>query len=179
MLSNMISVILQFQRFILLNLGVTLAVGIILWFGTEKFGFQRRNRYIFAFFMGMTSRQILWVTVSWTWLMFVLSLALTGEEMTMVHLIFLLLLAFARLGIRRDVKALPMDLAGGVLLYLALLTAGVMREYLRMTRFDWMILLVCIALTLTAVHYTLYQFMKDMLYIAEERSKAHEKTDEI
>lgn len=97
----------------------------------------------------------------------------------MVHLIFLLLLAFARLGIRRDVKALPMDLAGGVLLYLALLTAGVMREYLRMTRFDWMILLVCIALTLTAVHYTLYQFMKDMLYIAEERSKAHEKTDEI
>ena len=60
-----------------------------------------------------------------------------------------------------------------------LLTAGVMRGYLRMTRFDWMILLVCIALTLTAVHYTLYQFMKDMLYIAEERSKAHEKTDEI
>ena len=56
MLDNIITVFLEFKWFMVLNVGLTLAVGLFLWFFTEQFGYQRKNRYIFAFFMGMSSR---------------------------------------------------------------------------------------------------------------------------
>ena len=36
-------------------------------------------------------------------------------------------------------------------------------------------LLVLILLTLSVLHYTIYNFVKDMLFVTEERSRIHEK----
>lgn len=177
MLTDLVNLFLQFKWFMLLNMGVTFMAGIFLWLYTEKFSFQKRSRYVFAFFLGMTARDILWVTVSWTWMSFVISMALLGEDVNMVHLIFLLGLALVRPVLKRDIKGVPADILNADLLYLALLTGRIMREYLQMTRFDWMILLVYAALILSVIHYMLYNFLKDMLYITEERSRKHAETE--
>ena len=50
-----------------------------------------------------------------------------------------------------------------------------MRDYLKTIRFDSLILLVLILLTLSVLHYTIYNFVKDMLFVTEERSRIHEK----
>ena len=60
MLDSIINAFLEFKWFMLLNVGLTIAAGVILWFATEHFGYQRKNRYLFAFFMGMKNREILW-----------------------------------------------------------------------------------------------------------------------
>ena len=56
MLDSIINAFLEFKWFMLLNVGLTIAAGVILWFATEQFGYQRKNRYLFAFFMGMKNR---------------------------------------------------------------------------------------------------------------------------
>lgn len=76
----------------LLNVGLTIAAGVILWFATEQFGYQRKNRYLFAFFMGMKNREILWTGFAWTQMVFILSCVILGGEMNLVYLVFLLLL---------------------------------------------------------------------------------------
>ena len=52
MLDSIINAFLEFKWFMLLNVGLTIAAGIVLWFATEQFGYQKKNRYLFAFFMG-------------------------------------------------------------------------------------------------------------------------------
>ena len=151
MLDSIINAFLEFKWFMLLNVGLTIAAGVILWFATEQFGYQRKNRYLFAFFMGMKNREILWTGFAWTQMVFILSCVILGGEMNLVYLVFLLLL------------------------YLALLVGSVMRDYLKTIRFDSLILLVLILLTLSVLHYTIYNFVKDMLFVTEERSRIHEK----
>ena len=167
MLDSIINAFLEFKWFMLLNVGLTIAAGVILWFATEQFGYQRKNRYLFAFFMGMKNREILWTGFAWTQMVFILSCVILGGEMNLVYLVFLLLLVPAR--------RLPVDLVNAVLLYLALLVGSVMRDYLKTIRFDSLILLVLILLTLSVLHYTIYNFVKDMLFVTEERSRIHEK----
>ena len=128
----------------LLNVGLTIAAGVILWFATEQFGYQRKNRYLFAFFMGMKNREILWTGFAWTQMVFVLSCVILGGEMNLVYLVFLLLLVPARFLLYQDIRRLPVDLVNAVLLYLALLVGSVMRDYLKTIRFDSLILLVLI-----------------------------------
>lgn len=173
MLTNIVNVFLQFKWFMLLNVGITILAGAFLWLCTEKFSFRKKNRYVFAFFIGMTARDILWVTVSFTWLVFVVSMAVLGGDVNMVQLFFLLLLVLMRLMLKKDIRSLPSDAVNAVLLYLALLIGTIMREYLQTIRFDWMILLVYIFLILSVIHYVLYNFLKDMLFITAERSRKH------
>lgn len=175
MLDNIITVFLEFKWFMVLNVALTLAVGLFLWFFTEQFGYQRKNRYIFAFFMGMSSREILWTGIAWTELVFILSAAILGGNINLAYLLFLLVLVPIRFALYQDVRRLPVDLANGVLLYLALLVCSIMREYLSTTRFDLLVLLVLILLTVSVIHYTVYNFVKDILFVTEERSKVHEK----
>lgn len=175
MLDNIINAFLEFKWFMLLNVGLTIAAGIVLWFAAEQFGYQKKNRYLFAFFMGMKTKEILWTGFAWTQFVFVLSSVILGGEMNLVYLTFLLLLVPARFALYQDLKRLPVDLVNAVLLYLALLVGSVMRDYLKTIRFDALILLVLILLTLSVVHYTIYNFVKDMLFVTEERSRIHEK----
>ena len=175
MLDSIINAFLEFKWFMLLNVGLTIAAGVILWFATEQFGYQRKNRYLFAFFMGMKNREILWTGFAWTQMVFVLSCVILGGEMNLVYLVFLLLLVPARFLLYQDIRRLPVDLVNAVLLYLALLVGSVMRDYLKTIRFDSLILLILILLTLSVLHYTIYNFVKDMLFVTEERSRIHEK----
>ena len=95
--------------------------------------------------------------------------------MNLVYLVFLLILVPERFLLYQDIRRLPVDLVNAVLLYLALLVGSVMRDYLKTIRFDSLILLVLILLTLSVLHYTIYNFVKDMLFVTEERSRIHEK----
>ena len=144
MLDSIINAFLEFKWFMLLNVGLTIAAGVILWFATEQFGYQRKNRYLFAFFMGMKNREILWTGFAWTQMVFILSCVILGGEMNLVYLVFLLLLVPARFLLYQDIRRLPVDLVNAVLLYLALLVGSVMRDYLKTIRFDSLILLVLI-----------------------------------
>ena len=125
--------------------------------------------------MGMKNREILWTGFAWTQMVFILSCVILGGEMNLVYLVFLLLLVPARFLLYQDIRRLPVDLVNAVLLYLALLVGSVMRDYLKTIRFDSLILLVLILLTLSVLHYTIYNFVKDMLFVTEERSRIHEK----
>lgn len=80
MLDSIINAFLEFKWFMLLNVGLTIAAGVILWFATEQFGYQRKNRYLFAFFMGMKNREILWTGFAWTQMVFVLSCVILEER---------------------------------------------------------------------------------------------------
>lgn len=107
MLDSIINAFLEFKWFMLLNVGLTIAAGVILWFATEQFGYQRKNRYLFAFFMGMKNREILWTGFAWTQMVFILSCVILGGEMNLVYLVFLLLLVPARFLLYQDIRRLP------------------------------------------------------------------------
>lgn len=163
--------LLEFKWFLLVTVVLVLVSMPVFSILTREFQWNKRTRGLYAFFLALDRRHMIWIGFSVLRVTFALSCLLFQTEVSAVHLFFLLALGVGRfLWIRRPLS-LVTDLFNGILIYVALMVENILTGYLRETRTDVMVLLVSIVMGISVIHYCIYFFVRDVEMIFNERSE--------
>lgn len=164
-------IILQFRVFLIAAIAVALVLEIGLALGTRKFGWQRRNLWIYGFFFGLTKQQCYYLAASWLWLLFVAVSAVFVVEMQICHLAMLLLLSAAKFAAWKRTAVLIRDLFNSALLFAAMMAENLLHSYLMETRFQIQIVVVLCLLILFIVLYAVYFAVRDVQSLMQNRAE--------
>ena len=180
MLNDAMQIVLQFRVFLIAAIVVALVLEIALLFGTKKFGWQRRNLWIYGFFFGLTKSQCYFLAASCLWLLFAATSALFVVDMQVCHLAMLLLLSAAKFAAWKRKLVLLRDLLNSALLFAAMMAENLLHSYLMETRFQIQIVVVLCLLILFIVLYAVYFAVRDVQNLMQFRAvRKAEKEDEI
>lgn len=174
MLSDAFEIVLMFQWFLITAVVLALAGEILFLIGSKKFGWNRKNLFLYGFFFGLDNRQVLWLCSSCLWLILVVTSAVFLVEMELAHLAGLIILAGIRAAAWFSPGRLVRDLINSLLLFAALLSENLLVSYLRETKFQWQIAAVLLVLILFVISYSLYFAVKDLDSLIRERGERHE-----
>ena len=162
MLDEMIAGIVLFKNFILLTLAVGVVGSLLAVIVTRKFTWNGRARGVYGFLLNRSDREAACIGISFLGFTFVLSSVLFGVEMKLPHLVFLILLAAAKLVTGGGGRVFVRDLMNSILLFASLLTGNVLKGYLKETRFDMYVVIILVVLGIFLVFYSAYFLLKDM-----------------
>lgn len=170
MLNDAMQIVLQFRVFLIAAIVVALVLEIALLFGTKKFGWQRRNLWIYGFFFGLTKSQCYFLAASWLWLLFAATSALFVVDMQVCHLAMLLLLSAAKFAAWKRKLVLLRDLLNSALLFAAMMAENLLHSYLMETRFQIQIVVVLCLLILFIILYAAYFAVRDVQNLMQFRA---------
>ncbi len=171
MFNNIIQGLWPFRWYLAATVLITVLVCAVIQVAGRRLDLTRAcNRHLFGFFIGMRPRHILWTGAAVCQFIYILVLTLPLQTVSLNFLWPLAVLAVLRFALRPRAAAL-LDVLNALLMYAALFLLSTMYEYVLAVRFDLAMLIVCIVMALTIVHYSFYTLISDLLYVTRERGK--------
>ncbi len=170
MLNDAIQIVLQFRFFLILAIVVAFVLEIVLTVSTHSFGWQKRNLWLYAFFFGLTRAQCVFLSVSWLWLICMVSNAMFLVNVQICHLIMMILLSVTKFVAWKRKKIFIRDLFNSILLFAAMMAENLLYSYLLETRFQLPIVVILLMLIVFIILYAVYFTMRDLLDLVQFRA---------
>lgn len=123
-----------------------LLLGIIGFFFSRRFSFKTKRLKFFASLYGLTTSQILALSVSILKVLFVVSMCFALVDIKPVHMVYFGMLVILSCIFRRDLKGIAFGIINGAVMMGILQVAGLLHGYLADVYFDPKIAIILVVL---------------------------------
>lgn len=154
--------ILSFFDFILVFTLVILAMEVVFNIMMKKFEFKEDKIGFYGIFMHLDTKGVIALSAATIKYIFILWSLLGGVEITIAHLIFLLIISTVYNLSLLNIKGLFLDIVNSVVIYFYFLCCNLLNNYLAEVRSEWYIIMILILSVIFVAIYSSYFILKNI-----------------
>lgn len=154
--------ILNFFDFILVFTLVILVMEVVFGIVIKKFEFKEDKIGFYGIFMQLDNRGIIALSAATTKYIFILWSLLGSVEITIAHLIFLLIISTVYNLSLLNVKGLFLDVINSAIIYSYFLCCNLINNYLVEVRSEWYVVLILVLSIIFVAIYSSYFILKNI-----------------
>lgn len=178
MWADIIKQLLEFRWMILVTVCVGVAIAIVGVVLTKNLGWEQKRWKFLGIFAGLSGRELLWLSFCVTRCIFFISVVAFRIELGLAQICVYVLLCLGSMALLPRIKRVFLDLINSIVVFGAMMAAGILSGYLAEVRSDDYILTIFVLLAIFTVVYAVYFLLKDLAEMLQERKNIRQRAEE-
>ena len=178
MWADIIKQLLEFRWMIMVIVCVGIAISIASAVLTKNLGWDQKRWKFLGIFAGLSGKELLWLSFCLTRCLFFISVVAFRIDLGLAQICVYVLLCLGSMVLLPRIKRVMLDLINSIVVFGAMMAAGILSGYLAEVRSDGYIMTIFVLLSIFTVVYAVYFLLKDMTEMLQERKNIRQRAEE-